>query len=119
MRNSTLDSDLSMGKLHLARPRDSGWATGRLGRPKALRIGPLAQRDIVHVGERYDWNRQTCPAAAIYVHRHGGADPDLRDGVCAAAPHPHLPQHHHPPHPPPLLLHPPPRPPYFPPPPHH
>src|SRR5260370_510743 len=101
MGNSSLDSRLSLttaghSPLHLRHlALEGAKGSDALGDSNDAR---LKRRKPVYVGERYDWNRSAGLAAAIYVHRHGGADPDFWNSFRVTDANGHLPEHQHPRH---------------------
>src|SRR6266481_4114821 len=94
MRNSTPDSGLSMAILRIAAVRTACGYPTRQGNCRDRR----RNGNIAHEGERYDWNRSARAATALYVYRHGTADPDLWDGVGLAHADRYLSEHQHPRH---------------------
>ena len=77
-------------------PPDS--ANGSEFAEAALSVGGQGDGTSFHEGERYDWNRSACLAPALYVRRHGAADPDFRHGVRLADANRYLSEHQHPRH---------------------
>src|SRR5438270_4952682 len=87
MRNAILDSR----EWRLAACETAG-GPGAKATPK---IGHYSDRTSLYTGEAHDWNRSARLAAALYVRRHGGADPDFWYGIGAADADRHLSEHQH------------------------
>src|SRR6267378_2552519 len=101
MGNSTLDSKLSLAAAGRSPPRVRHLAIESANgsdAPRRSNDPRLMRRKPAHKGERYDWNRPAGLATAIYVHRHGRADPDFWYRVSLADADGHFPEHQHPRH---------------------